>query len=127
MSCRQEMKVLSLVVKYLPLLIALMYFINSILSLYDIYISCITFFCSCGFLPLFLIYLCCKILKYCIHYKAYLAYIAVSNLLNWIDYIYEFTEDILIGWIVVIGLFFLLITYLMITHIIKVANFDKIL
>lgn len=127
MSCRQEMKVLSLVVKYLPPLISLMYFINSVLSLCDIYISCITFFCSCGFLPLFIIYLCCKILKYCIYYKAYLAYIAVSNLLNWIDYIYGFTEDVLIGWIVITGLFFLLITYLIIAHIIKIINLDKIL
>ena len=38
---RQEMKVLSIIVKYLPVLMALMYFINSMLSLLDIYINTI--------------------------------------------------------------------------------------
>lgn len=43
LTCRQEMKVLSIIVKYLPVLIALMYFINSMLSLLDIYISIISY------------------------------------------------------------------------------------
>lgn len=43
LTCRQEMKVLSIIVKYLPVLITLMYFINSMLSLLDIYISIISY------------------------------------------------------------------------------------
>ena len=94
---RQEMKVLSIIVKYLPIFIAIMYFVNSVLSLCDIYISAITFTVSCGFVPLFLIYVCCKVLKYCVQYKAYLGYIAVNNIINWLDYEYGFTEDVMIG------------------------------
>lgn len=114
---RQEMKVLSIIVKYLPILMALIYFINSILSLLDIYISIISYSFYCGFVPLFLIYMCCRVLKYCIQYKAYLGYIAINNIINWLDYEYNFTEDVIIGWIIVLGTFFCLISYLMIKHI----------
>lgn len=116
-SYKQQVKILSIVIKYLPPFIALMYFINSVLSLCDIYISAITFMCSCGFLPLLLIYVCCKVLKYCMQYKAYLLYIAVNNIINWVDYHISFTEDTLIGWVVVLGLFFSCLTYLMMKHI----------
>lgn len=114
---KQQMKVLSIIVKYLPIFIALMYFINSVLSLCDIYISAITFIASCGFAPLLLIYMCCCVLKFCSNYKVYLIYIAINNLINWVDYEYGFTEDVMIGWIIVIGTFFCLISYLMIQHI----------
>ena len=114
---KQQMKVLSIIVKYLPIFIALMYFINSVLSLCDIYISAITFIASCGFAPLLLIYMCCCVLKFCSNYKAYLIYTAINNLINWADYEYGFTEDVMIGWIIVIGTFFCLISYLMIQHI----------
>lgn len=114
---RQERKVLSIIVKYLPVLIALMYFINSILSLLDIYNSIISYNFYCGFVPLFLIYVCCSVLKYCIQYKAYLWYIAINDIINWVDYKYGFTEDTRIGWIIVIGTFFCLISYLTIQHI----------
>ena len=114
---KQQMKVLSIIVKYLPIFIALMYFINSVLSLCDIYISAITFIASCGFAPLLLIYMCCCVLKFCSNYKAYLIYIVINNLINWVDYEYGFTEDVMIGWIIVIGTFFCLISYLMIQHI----------
>ena len=114
---KQQMKVLSIIVKYLPIFIALMYFINSVLSLCDIYISAITFIASCGCTPLLLIYMCCCVLKFCSNYKAYLIYIAINNLINWVDYEYGFTEDVMIGWIIVIGTFFCLISYLMIQHI----------
>ena len=113
------MKVLSIIVKYLPIFIALMYFINSVLSLCDIYISAITFTVSCGFAPLLLIYICCSVLKYCVQYKAYLGYIAINNIINWLDYEYGFTKNVIIGWIIVIGTFFCLISYLMIVHIHK--------
>lgn len=114
---RQEKKVLSIIVKYLPPFLALMYFVNSVLSLFDIYISCISNCCYCGFLPLFLIYVCCMVLKYCIQYKAYLGYIAINNIINWLDYEYGFTEDVLVGWIIVMITFFCLISYLMMKHI----------
>ena len=114
---RQEMKVLSIIVKYLPILMALIYFINSVLSLLDIYISIISYSFYCGFVPLFLIYMCCVVLHYCPQYKAYLGYIAINNLINWLDYEYGFTEDTRIGWIIVIGTLFCLISYLMIKHI----------
>ena len=114
---KQQMKVLSIIVKYLPIFISLMYFINSVLSLCDVYISAITFIASCGFAPLLLIYMCCCVLKFCSNYKAYLIYIAINNLINWVDYEYGFTEDVMIGWIIVIGTFFCLISYLMIQHI----------
>ena len=114
---KQQMKVLSIIVKYLPIFIALMYFINSVLSLCDIYISAITFIASCGFAPLLLIYMCCCMLKFYSNYKAYLIYIAINNLVNWADYVWNFMENILIGWILVIGTFFILISYLMIVHI----------
>ena len=114
---KQQMKVLSIIVKYLPIFIALMYFINSVLSLCDIYISATTFTVSCGFAPLLLIYMCCCVLKFCSNYKAYLIYIAINNLINWVDYEYGFTEDVMIGWIIVIGTFFCLISYLMTKHI----------
>lgn len=114
---RQEMKVLSIIVKYLPPFIAIMYFFNSVLSIFGIYISGISHCCYCGLIPLFLIYICCSVLKYCTQYKAYLGYIAINDIINWIDYEYGFTEDTRIGWIIVIGTFFCLISYLMIKHI----------
>ena len=116
-SYKQQVKILRIVIKYLPPFIALMYFINSVLSLCDIYISAITFMCSCGFLPLLLIYVCCCVLKFCTNYKAYLAYIVVNNLINWVDYVWNFTENILISWVLIIGTFFILISYLMIKNI----------
>lgn len=117
LTCRQEMKVLSIIVKYLPSFLATMYFLNSILSMLGIYISGISHCCYCGLVPLFLIYVCCSVLKYCIQYKAYLWYIAVNDIINWLDYEYGFTEGTRIGWIIVIGTFFCLISYLTIQHI----------
>lgn len=118
-TSKQEMKVLILIVRYLPIFIAVMYFINSILSLYNIYFSTISFIASCGFAPLLLIYICCRVLKYCTQHKAYLLYIAINNIVNWLDYHFCFTENIIIGWIIVLGLFFILISYLMLKHIYK--------
>lgn len=114
---RQEMKVLSIIVKYLPPFLATMYFLNSVLSMLGIYISGISHCCYCGLVPLFLIYVCCSVLKYCIQYKVYLWYIAINDIINWIDYEYGFTEGTRIGWIIVIGTFFCLISYLTIQHI----------
>ena len=116
---RQEMNVLGIIVKYLPVLMAFMYFINSVLSLLDIYTSIISYNFYCGFMPLLLIYVCCTVLRYCVQYKAYLGYIAINNIINWLDYEYGFTEDTRIGWIIVIGTFFWLISYIMIVHIYK--------
>lgn len=116
MTSKQQMKVLILAIKYLPLLLAYLYFINSALSLCNIYFSALTFLSSCGFLPLLLIYICCRVFKYCRHYKAYLFYIAINNTINWLDYIYGFTEDTLISWVIIVILFFLLITATLIKH-----------
>ena len=117
LTYRQEMKVLSIIVKYLPPFIAIMYFFNSVLSIFGIYISCISHCCYCGLIPLFLIYICCSVLKYCTQYKAYLWYIAINDTINWIDYEYGFTEDIRIGLIIVLLNLFFLICLLMIEHI----------
>ena len=114
---RQEMKVLSIIVKYLPVLMALMYFINSVLSLLDIYISIISYNFYCGFMPLLLIYVCCAVLRYCVQYKAYLGYIAINNIINWLDYEYGFTEDTRIGLVIVLLNLFFLICLLMIKHV----------
>ena len=117
LTYRQEMKVLSIIVKYLPPFIAIMYFFNSVLSIFGIYISGISHCCYCGLIPLFLIYICCSVLKYCTQYKAYLWYIAINDTINWIDYEYGFTEDIRIGLIIVLLNLFFLICLLMIVHI----------
>ena len=117
LTYRQEMKVLSIIVKYLPPFIAIMYFFNSVLSIFGIYISGISHCCYCGLIPLFLIYICCSVLKYCTQYKAYLWYIAINDTINWIDYEYGFTEDIRIGLIIVLLNLFFLICLLMIEHI----------
>jgi hypothetical protein len=80
------MKILVLVTKVLPVLLALCHFINTALSYF--YIDCIflNYFASISILTVIYLYIVSYTIKLCAYYRMFLHYCVLIDVLNIIDY-----------------------------------------
>jgi hypothetical protein len=79
--------------KILPSLIALVYFINILLNLIGISLNFLSYISGISFISLLFIYISSYVFQFCEYHRLPLHYILITNLLSIIGYEFEITID----------------------------------
>lgn len=86
-------KIEMVLLKGLPIIIAGMYFLNTILSYYGIDYDVISYLAGIGFIPLLFLYITSYCFRFCSYHRMPLHYILINNVLCIIDYNFEIPLD----------------------------------
>ena len=74
------------VLKVIPMLLALISLLNSILSYFGIDLPILSYIGSSSILPLFFIYLSSYCFRFCAYHRMFLHYVVINDLLSIYDY-----------------------------------------
>lgn len=100
--------------KIIPMLLAGLYLLNTVLSYYDLDYSVISYLAGVGIIPWLFLLLSSYVLRFCEYHRMFLWYIAAHNILCWIDYNWELPVSnwnyVLLHFIVA-GFFLFLVLY----------------
>lgn len=102
-------------VKYIPILIAIIVLLNSILSFYDIYIKELNYIAGTSFLTLIPMYISSYVYKFCEYHRMFIHYILSHKTVETIDlYIGIPVSDnnMLAVYLIIAGMFIISILYL---------------
>ena len=80
--------------KILPSLIALIYFINIVLGLFEINLNSLSYIAGMSFIPLLFMYISSYVFQFCEYHRLPLHYILINNLLSIIGYEFEIAVDV---------------------------------
>lgn len=108
-------KLFIVVLKYIPLLIALCYVLNTVMAVFGIYIEPLSNIAGMSLLTWIFLYIATYVFKFCICHRMFLWYILIDDLLNIIDYYYELpieTSNLLMIHNSIIGIFLFIILYI---------------
>ena len=108
-------KVTIISLKIIPMLIALVYTINTVLCLIGIDISALSYIGGVSLLPLAFMYLCSYAFRFCESHRMFLHYILVVNIISAIDFHFNLpVSDVMFAIInsIAIAIFLFLILYL---------------
>lgn len=100
--------------KVLPMVLAGLYLLNTILSAFDIDISLISYIASLGFIPWLFIMGASYRLHFCEYHRMFLWYIMANNIICWTDTEFGIPIDnwnYFIVHIIMAGLFMFLVLY----------------
>lgn len=86
---KQTFKVDIVLLKVLPILMAGLYFLNTLLSYFNLDYQIISYLTGIGFIPLLYLYRCSFLFKFCVYHRMPLYYIIVNDTICWIDANYE--------------------------------------
>jgi hypothetical protein len=107
-------KAVIVAIKVIPILIAILFLIRSILSCIDIDVTWLSYICGMSLIPILFMYLVSYAFKFCSYHRMFLHYIVVNDALNYIDYYIgiplQYT-DLLKMHIIIAGIFMLIIIY----------------
>ena len=73
-------------IRVIPVIISVIYFINTVLTYYGYRIELFSALCGISLLPLVFIYLSSRVFKFCLRHRLFIYYIAFSEAEAWIDY-----------------------------------------
>ena len=74
--------------KVMPMLLATIYLINTVLSYYDIVLPALSYIGGLSFIPLLFMYISSYVFRFCSYHRMFLHYIVINDLINLIDYYY---------------------------------------
>lgn len=74
--------------KIMPMLLAAIYLINTVLSYYDIIVPALSYIGGLSFIPMIFMYVSSYVFRFCSYHKMFLHYIVANNLINLVDYHY---------------------------------------
>ena len=74
--------------KVMPMLLAAIYLINTVLSYYDIILPVLSYIGGLSFIPLLFMYISSYVFRFCSYHRMFLHYIVINDLINLIDYYY---------------------------------------
>lgn len=74
--------------KVMPMLLAAIYLVNTVLSYYDIIIPALSHIGGLSFIPLVFMYVYSYVFRFCNYHRMFLHYIVVNDLINLVDYYY---------------------------------------
>lgn len=74
--------------KVMPMLLAVIYLVNTVLSYYDIIIPVLSYIGGLSFIPLVFMYVSSYVFRFCSYHRMFLHYIVVNDSINLIDYYY---------------------------------------
>lgn len=100
--------------KVLPMVMAGLYLMNTVLSYFDIESRVFSYLSSIGIIPWLFIMIASCIFKFCEYHRMFLWYIMVNNLICWIDERYTLpisNWNYFILHIIIAGLFLFLVLY----------------
>lgn len=74
--------------KVMPILLAAIYLVNTVLSYYDIVLPALSYIGGLSFIPLLFMYISSYVFRFCSYHRMFLYYIVINDLINLIDYYY---------------------------------------
>ena len=101
--------------KVMPMLLAAIYLINTVLSYYDIVLPALSYIGGLSFIPLLFMYISSYVFRFCSYHRMFLHYIVINDLINLIDYYYTLPIsdwELLILHISIAGISLFIILYL---------------
>ena len=107
-------KAVIVAIKIIPILIATLFLIRSILSCIDVDVTWLSYLCGMSLIPLLFMYLVSYAFKFCTYHRMFLHYIVVNDAVNYIDYYIGIPlqyHELLRLHIIIAGIFLLLIIY----------------
>ena len=102
------------IIKILPILIAICYLLNVILSYFDYDVEFLSFIGGLSIIPFIFIYISSFVFKFCVYHRLFLYYILTSDLINYYDRFIgiPITNRNLFGLnLIIAGIFLILILY----------------
>lgn len=103
-------------IKYIPIVIALMYFIDTLLDAYEVEIDFLSHLFGMSFLPWCFLFLSSFVFKFCLFHRLPLYYIALNHIISLIDYYIGIPVGLEVWVIGHITLLFLVIVLMLIAH-----------
>lgn len=74
--------------KAMPMLLAAIYLINTVLSYYDIILPVLSYIGGLSLIPLVFMYISSYVFRFCSYHRMFLHYIVINDLINLVDYYY---------------------------------------
>lgn len=118
-------KTLLILLKYIPIIIALFYIVNTLGALFGINLPVLSNIAGMSLLTWVFMYLAALVFKFCIYHRMFLYYILVTDIINIIDYYIGIPVDsygIVMIHSVVIGILLFIILYFYVKHNKKVIG-----
>ena len=112
---RIQYKLFLIFLKIVPMVMAGLYLLNTVLSYLDIDYSIISYLTGVGFIPWLFILIASYTLKFCEYHRMFLWYIIVNDIICWIDDNYTIpisNRDYLSLHFIIAGIFLFFILYL---------------
>lgn len=75
------------VIRFLPMIIALVYLLNTIFAYLDINTIALSMIGGMAFLPLVFLYISSYAFRFCNYHRMFLHYIAAADCINWLDHV----------------------------------------
>lgn len=107
-------KAVIVAIKVIPILIATLFLVRSILSCIDVDVTWLSYLCGMSLIPLLFMYLVSYAFKFCTYHRMFLHYIVVNDAINYIDYYIGIPlqyHELLRMHIIIAGIFLLIIIY----------------
>ena len=107
-------KAVIVAIKIIPILIATLFLVRSILSCVDVDVTWLSYLCGMSLIPLLFMYLVSYAFKFCTYHRMFLHYIVVNDAINYIDYYIDIPlqyHELLRLHIIIAGIFLLLVIY----------------
>lgn len=108
-------KVQLYIIKVIPMVMAFICLLNSILSYFNIDVCILSYLGSCSVLMLIYLYIASYVFKFCEYHRMFLHYIVVNTILNTYDYYIGIPLNdlhLLILYLSITGVFLFLLLYL---------------
>lgn len=107
-------KVFLVALKVLPMLISLCYLLNTITAYLGYNIEIFSFIEGVSLLPWIFLYISAVVFRFCMYHKMFLFYILSDDVINYLDYFFDFTTayEFFIIHMSIAGVFLFLILYL---------------
>ena len=107
-------KAVIVAIKIIPILIATLFLIRSILMCIEVDVTWLSYLCGMSLIPLLFMYLVSYAFKFCAYHRMFLHYIVVNDAINYIDYYIGIPlqyHELLRLHFIIAGIFLLLIIY----------------
>lgn len=109
-------KTLLILLKYIPIIIALFYVLNTITALVGIDMPVLSHIAGMSLFTWIFMYIAAWVFQFCIYHRMFLYYILITDLINIYDYYIEINYDIVPIHITLIGTSLFLILYFYVKH-----------
>lgn len=121
-------KLFIVILKYIPMIIALCYVLNTMIAMFGIYIEPLSNIAGMSLFTWIFLYIATYVFRFCIYHRMFLWYILVDDILNIVDYYYKLpieTENVVMMHNSIIGIFLFIILFLYAKSHKKYSNKDS--